>query len=131
MLTMPKPCVFSIVESPLHPKCTEHYARLGYEEMAVNSIRKALNLLKKHAPVYVIAEFRYGYGSNYSGVHISNLDVLLVTLLKYAPNARVIVLVDKNEQQYIAPLNDILPLHAVLQNPAKPADILAHMDAAE
>ena len=54
-------------------------------------IRNALKRLKREAPDFIVAEFFYGYGNNYAGVHISNLDVLLYSLQKYAPRAKVIL----------------------------------------
>lgn len=88
-------------------------------------MRKAINELKKHQPDYVVAEFFYGYGNNYAGVNISNLDVFLYSLQRYAPKARVIVMVDKSERQYVDKLNDIFPLHAVLQQPVSQAQMTA------
>ena len=93
------------------------YARLGFEETKLTSTRKAMAELKAQRPDVVVAEFFYGYGNNYAGVNISNLDVLLFSLQKYAPQARVILIVDKSERQYVDKLNDILPLHAVLLQP--------------
>jgi hypothetical protein len=49
--------------------------------------------------------------------------VLLSSLQKYAPAARVIVLVDKAERQYVDKLNDLFPLHAVLQYPVSPSNL--------
>jgi hypothetical protein len=72
---------------------------------------------------FIVAEFFYGYGSNYAGVNISNLDVMLYSLQKYAPETRVIVLVEKSEREYVDKLNQILPLHAVLQYPVSAQDI--------
>lgn len=88
--------VFSILESPTHPDLSAVYARLGIDEIRHTSIRKAISALKTQQPEFVVAEFFYGYGNNYAGVNISNLDVFLFSLQKYAPNARVIVLVDKS-----------------------------------
>ncbi|MGW8228541.1 MAG: hypothetical protein ACWGOW_06550 [Gammaproteobacteria bacterium] len=86
-------------------------------------MRKAINELKKQPPDYVVAEFFYGYGNNYAGVNISNLDVFLYSLQRYAPQARVIVMVDKSERQYVDKLNDIFSLHAVLQHPVSKAQL--------
>ena len=88
-------------------------------------MRKAISELKKQQPDYVVAEFFYGYGNNYAGVNISNLDVFLYSLQRYAPQARVIVMVDKSERQYVDKLNDMFPLHAVLQYPVSKAHIEA------
>lgn len=120
---MSKRCLFSIIESPLHPNFTQIYQEMGLEDVRLNSMRKALGALKKQIPDYIVAEFFYGYGNNYAGVNISNLDVLLYSLQKYAPQAKVIVLVDKKEREYVDKLNEILPLYGVLQFPFPPSAI--------
>lgn len=112
------PTLFSIIESSLHPNFIELYNELGIKNTQLNSMRKAIAKLKTSRPDYIVVEFFYGYGNNYAGVNISNLDVLLYTLQKYSPETRVIVIVNKTERQYVDELNKILPLHAVLQQPA-------------
>jgi len=119
------PVLFSIAESPTHPDFSDLYQRLAITEVKLGSMRKAISELKKQTPDVIVAEFFYGYGNNYAGVNISNLDVLLFSLQKAAPEARVIVLVEKSERQYVDKLNDILPLHAVLQQPVVEADMEA------
>lgn len=109
--------LISIMESPRHPDLSALYRKHGLDELRLTSMRKAIGEVKKRSPDYIVAEFFYGYGNNYAGVNISNLDVLLYSLQKYAPGAKVIVLVDKGERQYVDKLNDILPLHGVLQHP--------------
>ena len=96
-MSMSQTVLFSVIESPVHPNFSNLYQGLGIQEVRLSSIRKALAQLKKQQPDYIVAEFFYGYGNNYAGVNISNLDVLLSSLQKYAPAARVIVLVDKAE----------------------------------
>jgi len=124
---MAKRTVYSIIESPTHPDLADVYARAGLDETRLTSTRKAIAQLKEHAPDYVVAEFFYGYGNNYAGVNISNLDVFLFSLQKYAPHARVIVLVDKSERQYVDKLNDILPLHAIFELPVQPEQMAASL----
>lgn len=111
--------LFSIIETPVHPDFSSLYQSLGFNEIRLGSIRKANAELKKCLPDVVVAEFIYGYGSHYSGTHISNLDVFLVTLLKYQANSRVIVIADKSEQQYVGKLNDIFPIDKVLTHPVR------------
>ena len=86
-------------------------------------MRKAMSSIKREPPDFVVAEFFYGYANNYAGVNISNLDVFLFSLQKYAPQAKVIVLVEKKERQYVDALNKIFPLHAVLQHPVSGEEI--------
>ena len=86
-------------------------------------MRKAISALKDDTPDYVVAEFFYGYGNNYAGVNVSNLDVFLYSLQKYAPDARVVVLVDRRERQFVDKLSALFPLYAVLQHPVREQDI--------
>lgn len=117
------PLLFSIIESPLHADFSALYADNGIQQVRLNSMRKAMAELKKQTPDYVVAEFFYGYGNNYAGVNISNLDVFLHSLRRYAPQAKVIVLVDKSERQYVDKLAEMFPLHGVLLQPARVADL--------
>jgi hypothetical protein len=116
--------IISIVESAIHPNYSELYASKGLSEIKVNSVRKAINLIKKQSPRFIVAEFFYAYSTNYSGVHKSNLDVLLVSLRKYSPDTRIIVLSDKEDARFINVLDALdYPLHAVLIHPTTRADM--------
>ena len=108
--------LYSIFESGAHPKFSELYDSLDIEETQFSSMRKAISALKKQ-PDYIVAEFEYGYGNNYAGVNISNLDVMLYSLQKYSPETKVIVLVDKSEFQYVDKLNEIINLKDILKYP--------------
>ena len=122
---MSRRLLFSAIEAPSHPKLSGLYARLGIEEQPFGSMRKLLAQLKKTQPDYVVAEFFYGYGNNYAGVNISNLDVMLMSLKKFAPEAKVIVFVSKGERQHVDKLNKILPLHGICIQPVDPAQVEA------
>ena len=115
--------LFSIIESPSHPNFSALYRRLGIKEAKFNSMRKIISQLKTQQPDFIVAEFSYGYSNNYAGVNVSNLDVMLASLRKYAPAARVIVMVDKSEQQYVGKLQELFPVHAVLPYPVTEAQI--------
>lgn len=115
---MAQKTLISIVESLLHPNYSELYQQKKLTETKVNSIRKAINIFKKAPVDFIVAEFFYAYSTNYSGVSKSNLDVLLVSLRKYSPHTKVIVLAEKAEFKYIEVLNALdYPLHAVLVHP--------------
>jgi hypothetical protein len=120
---MPARSLFSIVESPMHPDFSALYERLGIKESKFSSMRKAISALKTQTPDLVVAEFIYGYGNNYAGVNVCNLDVFLYSLQKYAGNTGIIVLVDKSEYQFVEKLAALFPLHAVLQYPVREQDI--------
>ena len=115
--------LFSIIESSGHPNFTELYNSLGIEEIRINSMRKAISILKKQQPDFIVAEFFYGYGNNYAGVNISNLDVLLYSLQKYSAQTKVIVLVDKTEFKHVDKLNNIIKLHDILKFPVNSKEL--------
>jgi hypothetical protein len=120
---MTRPVLYSIVQSPTHPNFSSVYSDLGFEEIRLTSMRNAIKALKKNVPEVVVAEFFYGYGSNYAGINVSNLDVFLHSLQKYSPDTMIVVLVDKSEREHVAKLEALFPLHAVLQHPVSEAAI--------
>lgn len=120
---MPANTLFSIMESPQHPNFGALYARLGIEEVKPRSVRDAIKQLKNKKPSYLVADFIYGYGNNYAGVNICNLDVLLSSLQKYSVDTRVIVLAQKEEQPYVTKLGELFPLHRVLFYPVSETQI--------
>ena len=65
----------------------------------------------------MLAEFVYGYGNNYAGINISNLDVSLHALQRYAPSAKVILLVDKVERPHVSKLEALFEIDAILTLP--------------
>jgi hypothetical protein len=120
---LPAPILFSIVESPGHPDLSALYRRLGMREERLASQRKAMQALKRLIPDFVVAEFFYGFGNNYAGANVSNLDTFLASLQRYAPQARVIVLVDSAQRAYVDRLAERFPLHAVLMQPVRAPDL--------
>lgn len=122
---MNQPLLYSIVEAPQHPHCSALYQRLGFSELRFDSQRKALAALKKEPLAYVVADFIYAFSTYYQATNISNLDVLLHSLVKYAPDARVIALAAKDDLPHVARLNAIHPLHAVLTYPVSEAQLQA------
>lgn len=126
---MSNPDIISIIESPQHPNYSEFYQQKGLSEIKVNSIRKAISQIRKIPVPYIVAEFFYAYSTNYSGVHKSNLDVLLVSLGKYSPKTKVIVLAAKEEMKYVNVLETLeFPIHAVLKLPTTTAQIEPLLD---
>jgi len=115
--------LFSIVESPQHPQFSPLYAKFNFLELKVASQRKAMMVVKKTPPDWLVAEFFYGYANNYAGINMSNLDVLLYALQRYAPKTKLVVLVQKHERQYVDKLNAIFPLAAVLIQPVSAEDM--------
>ena len=124
---MGKPLLYSIVESPAHPNLSALYRRLGFEELRLPSQRKAVQAIKSRPPDWVVAEFFYGFGNNYAGANLSNLDVFLGSLQRYAPGARVIVLVAKDQRAYVDLLAERFPLHGVLVQPVREDEVEAFL----
>lgn len=120
--------IFSVIESPSHPYLTAFYKELELDELCFRSMRKLLSKIKKVQPDFIAAEFFYGYGNNYAGINISNIDVMLYSLQRYSPNTKVIIFVDKTERQYVDKLNDIFSLHAILVNPIDEADLRKYLN---
>lgn len=120
---MSEQVLFSIIESPSHPNFSEVYKNLGFNEQRFTTMRKAITSLKKIRPNVIVAEFFYGFGNNYAGVNVSNLDVFLHSMQKYAPDAKVIVIVNKQEKQYVSKLSDLFLLHKVLIHPVSQVEI--------
>ncbi len=108
---MHKLTILSVIESPTHPRLSRLFESMGAREIQVNSSRNAIKALKTHKPDFIVAEFFYGYGNNYAGVNVSNLDVLLSSLPRYSPETRTIVFVQKDEAQYVEKLHALYPLH--------------------
>jgi len=120
---MATPTLFSIIESSGHPNATELYQSLDIKETKINSMRKAIAALKNQQPDFIVAEFFYGYGNNYAGVNISNLDVMLYSLQKYSDQTKVIVLVHPDEFKYVDKLNKIIKLHDIIKMPVTPKQL--------
>jgi hypothetical protein len=115
--------LYAIVESPAHPDLSELYRQQGFVLHRFTSMRKAIAALKTTQPDVVVAEFFYGWGNNYAGVNISNLDVLLASLRKYAPKARIIVMAGGSDWPHIDKLRRLFTIHRALQQPVTTADM--------
>lgn len=121
--------IITIVESPLFPDFSDLYQHKELRELRVNSVRKAVTLIKKQPAEFIVVEFFYAYSTNYSGIYKSNIEVLLVSLIKYSPNTKVIVLANKKEIKYIDVLAAVdYPLHGVLQLPTSLAQMKALLE---
>jgi hypothetical protein len=120
---MKAPLLYDIIESPAHPDLASIARELGYERLAFSSQRKAIAALKRQPPDVVVADFFYGYGNNYAGANVSNLDVLLRSVQRFAPPARIVVCADRHELPHTDRLAALFELHTVLPIPASAAAI--------
>ena len=106
--------LLSIIEFGGYPDFTALYQQAGFTVSTVNSLRQGLSSLRKQKPHVIVAEFVYGpvYGSR-----ISNLESLFAGLQKHAPDARLIVFLDKEHAEQFARLKDRFPVFDTLYFP--------------
>lgn len=114
---MSRGLLFDVPESPLHPDLGPLCAELGLTRRLFTSQRKAMAALKREQPDYLAVDFFYGYGNNYAGANVSNLDVLLRSLQRFAPTACTLIFADRSELRHIDKLEALFPLHAVIPLP--------------
>jgi hypothetical protein len=112
--------LFSLIESPIHPNFSALYQQLGIAEQRFTAARKLHKALQQQAPDFLVGEFMYGFGNNYAGANVCNLDVTLRALQRFSPQTKVIVFVSPNEAQYVDKLLALFPIHAVLKYPISP-----------
>ena len=118
--------LYDVIESPLHPELGSVATTLGLERLVFTAQRKAIAQLRKRPPSMVAADFFYGYGNNYAGANVSNLDVLLRSVQRFAPDARIIVFADRRELPHTDKLAALFDLHAVVALPTDRDRLLEH-----
>ncbi len=109
--------LFSLFESPFPPDFGTLYQELGIVEKRFSAARNLHRALQKQPPDFFVGEFIYGWGNNYAGANVSNLDVTLRTLQCVAPHAKMIVFMQPGEEPHIGKLLELFPIHAVLKYP--------------
>ena len=109
--------LFSLVESPFPSDFPSLYLELGIVAERFDSARNLHRALQKRAPDFFVGEFVYGWGNDYAGATVSNLDVTLRTLQCVAPKAKIIVVMQPGEAPHIGKLLELFSTHAVLKYP--------------
>ncbi|TCJ11598.1 hypothetical protein EZJ19_15095 [Parasulfuritortus cantonensis] len=122
--------LYSLVGSPLACRFPDLYAELGIEMERFDTARNLHRALKQRVPDFFVGEFVYGWGNNYAGANVSNLDVTLRTLQAVAPRARLIIVMQPSEAAHVDKLLELFPVHAVLTYPIGEADMRAALRAA-
>ena len=123
--------LFSLVESPFHPDFRSLYQKLDIVAERFDTARNLHRALQKQPPNFFVGEFMYGYGNNYAGANVSNLDVTLRSLQCFAPQAKMIVFVHPREAPHIGKLLALFQIHAVLQYPVSEQDMQAALQDSE
>ncbi|HEY9098556.1 MAG TPA: hypothetical protein VIN38_06780 [Thiobacillus sp.] len=121
--------LFSLIESPFHANFNGLYRALGIDEMRFDSARNLHRSIQKQPPDFFVGEFIYGWGNNYAGANVSNLDVTLRSLQYLAPHAKVIVFMQPNESPHIGKLLELFSIHAVLTYPVDEQALQAALEA--
>ena len=111
------PTLFSLIESPMHPNFTALYQQLGITEQRFTAARKLHKALQTQQPDFLVGEFIYGFGNNYAGANVCNLDVTLRALQRFSPRTKVLVFVHPSEVQYVDKLLELFPIHILLKYP--------------
>ena len=109
--------LYSLIESPFHSGFSVLYQGLDIAAERFNSARNLHRAIQKQPPDFFVGEFVYGWGNNYAGPNVSNLDVTIPTLQRFAPQAKVIVFMHPREADHIGKLLELFPVHAVLAYP--------------
>ena len=122
--------LFTLVESPFSPHFPALYQELGIAAERFDSARNLHRALQKQAPDFFVGEFVYGWGNDYAGNTLSNLDVTLRTLQSKAPRAKVIVVMQPSEAPHIGKLLELFPVHAVLKYPVTEDEMRAALQTA-
>lgn len=118
--------LLSIVEEGGYPDFKPQYQALGYRVVEVKTMRKALAALKKTSPAVVVAEFNFQ--SDFRD-RSSSLESLLATLQSRHPDAKVVVLYDReNKSQFEQRLQSRWTIHAALPFPVEPEQMRACLE---
>ncbi len=118
-----EPILLSIVELGGYPDFRPQYEAAGFRVVGVSSMRKALAALKQDSPAVVVAEFNFQ--SDFRD-RSSSLESLLATLQSRHPQARVVVLYDREFQpQFEQRLQSRWTIHAAMPFPVEPEQMRA------
>lgn len=120
--------LYTLLESQKLPCFSSFLQSLSIVETRFDSTRKLNKAISKHPPDILLAEFIYGFGNNYAGVNVSNLDVSLYTLQRHAPNARLVILADKPEIPHLPKLEALFEIHALLTPPVNQQKLQQALD---
>ncbi len=117
--------LFTLIHSPLPSDLANLYQELGIVAERFDSARNLHRALQKKAPDFFVGEFVYGWGNDYAGATVSNLDVTLRTLQAAAPQAKIIVVMQPGEALHIGKLLELFTIDAVLKYPVTAEEMRA------
>ena len=117
--------LFALIESPFPPDFSGLYQELGIVAERFGSARNLHRALQKKVPDYFVGEFIYGWGNDYAGATVSNLDVTLRTLQAVARQAKIIVVMQPGQAPHIGKLLELFTIDAVLKFPVTAEEMRA------
>jgi hypothetical protein len=123
--------LYSLVDSPFFSHFPDLYQELGIVAERFDSARNLHRAMKKQPPDFFVGEFIYGWGNDYAGNTVSNLDVTLRTLQAVAPKAKIIVVMQPSEEAHIGKLLELFSVHAVLKYPITEEQMRAALQSLE
>jgi hypothetical protein len=109
--------LYSVAQSPLPAYFSGLCLELDIVATRFDSARNLHRALQKQPPDFFMGEFIYGWGNDYAGATVSNLDVTLRTLQAVAPQAKIIVVMQPSEEAHIGKLLALFSIHAMLKFP--------------
>ena len=122
---MARPLLLAIVEMGGYPDFIPLYNGKGYDVEKVHSMRKAQAWLKRNKPDLVVTEFHFDPELR---DRMSNLESLFATLQRYAPDARVIVFIDKSHRTRLGKVEARHAVAGALDYPVDPEDLSRLLD---
>lgn len=123
--------LYTLVTSPISFHFPDLYQALDIVTERFESARNLHRALQKQAPDFFVGEFIYGWGNDYAGATVSNLDVTLRTLQAVAPQAKIIVVMQVSEEAHIGKLLALFSVHAVLKFPVTQEQMRATLETIE
>ena len=109
--------LYTLVESPFAAHFSDLFQELGITAERFDTARNLHRTLQKQAPDFFVGEFVYGWGNDYAGATVSNLDVTLRTLQAAAPQAKLVIVMQPSEEAHIGKLLALFSIHAMLKFP--------------
>jgi hypothetical protein len=121
--------LFSLAQSPLPAYFSGLCQELDIEATRFDSARNLHRALQKQPPDFFMGEFIYGWGNDYAGATVSNLDVTLRTLQAVAPQAKIIVVMQPSEEAHIGKLLALFSVHAMWTFPVAQEEMRATLQS--
>ncbi len=116
--------LLSIVEIGGYPDFSRLYQRKGFTVSRVDSMRKAVKVLKKDQPRVIVAEFNFQ--SDFRD-RTSSLETLMA-MVQRMPDTRVIVFYEQDQLPQLQRLLQVFPVFVTLAFPIDESELEAALD---